>query len=176
MKKILIALSLLTSFFAIAVEHDMSNISGPGVELKSYDHAIAGALNGFLVFGNIDEAKGQSILTVKKDGGLASTTFEVVSGRGFGGKLVLESENGTNEVEVLFKKLDRTQNIYTYSVNGELIDIKVEADDFINNHFINPKYSTIIKNKPFSFKIESGSACYNMSAHLIAMMITAASL
>ncbi len=57
MKKILIALSLVTSFLAVAVEHDMSNIVGTGVELKSYDHAIAGALNGFLVFGNIDEAK-----------------------------------------------------------------------------------------------------------------------
>lgn len=176
MKKFLFALCLFASFFTNAVEHDMSNITGTNVELKSYDHAMAGAINGFLIFGNIDEAKGQSVLTVKKDGGISTTTFELVPNRGFGGKLTLESEVGTEEVEVLLKKLDRTLNIYTFSVNGESVEVKVEADDFINNHFINPKYSTVLKGKAFNFKIETGSACYNMSAHLIAMMLTAGSL
>lgn len=176
MKNFIISLTLMLSLNALSGEHGMTNIQGTGVELKSYDHAIAGALNGFLLFGNIDEEKGQSVLTIKKDGGMSTTTFEKLANSPFGGKIILKGEKETSEINVAFKQLDRTLNIFTFSVNGELVEVKIEADDFINNHFINPKYSTMLKNKPFVFKIENGSACYNMSAHLIAMMIGAASL
>lgn len=176
MFKLITIFMLMLSLNTFASEHQMTNISGTDVELKSYDHAIAGALNGFLIFGNINEEKGQSTLTIKKDGGISTTVFEKLANRPFGGKIILTGEKGTSEIEVVFKKLNRTDNIYTFSVNGEEIAVKVDAEDFINNHFINPKYSTTLKGKAFHFKIEEGGACYNMSAHLIAMMIGAASL
>lgn len=171
MKNLIMALTILFSATLMADDHSMTNIHGTNVELKSYDHAIAGALNGFLIFGNVDEEKGQSVLTIKKDGMITTATFERTATRPFGGVITL----GT-EVDVQFKKLDRNLNVYTFSINNELVDIKVEASDFVDNHFINPKYSTTIKGKPFTFKIENGGACYNMSAHLIAMLIGAASL
>lgn len=176
MFKLIATLALMFNLNAFAGEHQMTNIFGTGVELKSYDHALAGAINGFLIFGNINEEKGQSTLTIKKDGGISTTVFEKSALRPFGGKIILTGELGTNEVEVTFKKLNRVDNIYTFSINGEDVDVKVDAEDFVNNHFINPKYSTILKGKAFDFKIEKGGACYNMSAHLIAMMIGAASL
>jgi len=175
MKVITLLLGLLISTHVFSEDHGMTNITGTNVELKSYDHAIAGAMNGFLIFGDINEGKGQSLLTIKKDGVLTQTTFEKVPNRPFGGTIVIMDENSTN-VSIEFTKLNTKENIYTFKVNDEFIDIKVTADDFRNNHFINPKYSTKIKGKIFEFKMEHGEACYNMSAHLIAMMIGAASI
>lgn len=175
MKMYVLLISLLVATHAFSEDHDMTNIHGTSVELKSYDHAIAGALNGFLVFGDIGEDKGQSTLTIKRNGILSHTTFEKTLNKPFGGTIELQGENSVTIV-VEFNKLDRNENIYTYKVNDELINVKVTADDFRNNHFINPKYTTTIKGKTFEFKMEKGQACYNMSAHLIAMMIGAASI
>lgn len=175
MKACALLLSLLISTQIFSEDHGMTNIHGTNVELKSYDHAIAGAINGLLVFGDINEEKGQSVLTIKRNGILTHTIFEKVSNKPFGGIIDVSGDNST-VIDVEFTKLDRNENIYTYKVNNEFINIKVTADDFRNNHFINPKYTTIIKGKPFEFKIEQGQACYNMSAHLIAMMIGAASI
>lgn len=173
---LLLALILGFNFNTSAEEHGMTNISGTNVELKSFDHAIAGALNGFLIFGNIDEEKGQSTLTIKKDGVISHATFERQADKSFGGRIIIDGIETKSDVAITFIKLNRDQNIFTYKINNDLVDIKITADDFRNNHFINPKYSTTLKGLPFEFKMENGQACYNMSAHLIAMMIGSASL
>lgn len=176
MKKLFLCLALL-SFTAFADDHGMTDMKGPGIELKSYDHAFAGSVNGFLVFGNVDEGKGHSALTIKKDGGLSVADFNFGENRSFGGTLSHTDESGKQTiVNVEMVKLDRSNTTFTFKVNGQDLDVKIVADDFRNNHFINPEYKTTIGGKPFVFKMMSGHACYTMSAHLIAMMLAAGSL
>jgi len=168
MKHILALSFLLTSFIALAGDHNMTNFKGGDVELKAYDHAVAGAVKDFLIFASLDEATGVTTFTAKKEGKVTNLEIKKLASGRFG---VEEST-----FSVLFKKLVREENKFIFTVNGEDIEVDVKADDFINNHYINPAYTFHFKNKDLTVKMEDGEACYNFSAHLIAMILTAYSL
>ena len=62
------------------------------------------------------------------------------------------------------------EKIRVIDVNGVEHTIKVKADSFENNHFINPEYIFDIDGKVISAKFTNGQACYMYSLHLIFMI------
>ncbi len=173
MKFILTAVFALCLSVAQAVEHGMGDIKGNSIELKTYDHAIAGEVNGKLIFGNVNEEEGYSELNIKYEGTLSKTIFSKEEGKKFGGTISFTTEKGDHQMIVEFVKLDRSTNTYTFSFNGKLLNIQVTAPEFKNNHFINPTYTTILEDgKMIRFTMSNGQACYNFSAHLITMIVS----
>jgi hypothetical protein len=167
--KLILALSLIfTSFIALAGDHSLTNFKGGDVELKAADHAVAGSVKGHLIFASLSEETGVTNFTAKKDGKLINLEIKRLASGSFGVE--------TNTLSVLFKKLVREENKFIFTVNGEEIAIDIKADDFSNNHYINPAYTFHFKDKDLTVKLEKGEACYNFSAHLIAMILTAYSL
>ncbi len=56
-------------------DHFLGTITGSNIDLKIYQHAIAGSIKGFVVFGNVDEETGAVDLSIKKDNQLIKASF-----------------------------------------------------------------------------------------------------
>ena len=159
-----IILSLILSTAAIANEHPMTVITGPGIDLKAYDHAIAGSINGTLVFGNKDEGKFESELIVKKDGELIRTIFKKDATR-VGGTI------RTSTME--FVSADQKEQTLLFRINSKDLTVRVTADAFRDGHFFNPTYTTEFDGKKIEFHFVNGQACYGFSIHLVFMIVGA---
>lgn len=179
MKKLIALLFVLSSvmFSAAGVraeDHSISTIQGTQVDLKVYDHAIAGQIRDFVVFGALDESTGMSELTMKRDGQLVRAAFGRDPSTGkFGGLIRHEDQRKqTHETKLQFVRLDKAKNVFTFLVNDQEIEVRVTFDAFANNHYLNPTYRTEVNGKPLEFTLK-GSACYNFSAHLNFMILGA---
>lgn len=163
---------VLISSVAIAEDHKLSEIKGDKIELKTYDHAIAGSIQDFVVWGFVNEQTGASQLLMRRDGQVIETSFSK-QGDKMGGVIEHTVANKKITTELFFVSLDTNSNEYTFEMNGQPFTVKVTADDFQNHHFINPTYAaTLPDGSEFNFRLE-GQACYNYSMHLIFMIVGA---
>lgn len=177
MKKVVLFALLLTSLFAFAEDHNLTNFKGGDIDLKAYDHAVAGSAKDFLIFASKNEETGISSFTAKKNGKIISTEIKKQTDGTFGTTFnYVTNEGEEKSISVVLKSLDKVENKYVYMMNGKEVVISVKADDFRNNHFINPQYNFEFGDKQLSVKMENGQACYNFSAHLIAFILTAYSI
>lgn len=153
--------------------HDLSTMKGDlGIDLKAFDHAMAGSIKNFVVWGSVNEGTGTSELIMRRDGQDVKSIFKKTDNV-FGGVVEHETEEGKKTTAIRFSGLDRQKNEYSFVVNGETIKASVAAEDFRNNHFIKPTYTITNKDgTKISFKFE-GQACYNYSLHILTMMIAA---
>lgn len=153
--------------------HELSVIKGDkAIDLKVYDHAMAGSVKNYVIWGSVNEAQGTSELIMRRDGQDVKTVFRQTD-KSFGGAVLHDGEAGRKITNIQFAGLDKQKNEYTFTVNGEIVKAAVTSEDFRNNHFIKPTYSISGKTiESFSFKFE-GQACYKYSLHMITMMIAA---
>ena len=159
-------------FAVMAEDHSLSLIKGTNIELKLYDHAIAGSIKDFIVFGNKDDETGTSELTMKKHGQVIRTTFGALSD-GFGGTISHSTDGVMVSTEIRLKKVDQAQQQITFTAGGKEYLVQIEAEDFQNDHFINPRYKMEFDGQRVEFKLEHGDACYGFSAHLVMMIFGA---
>lgn len=151
--------------------HGSGTISGSEINLFAMDHAFSGMIKNTLVFGNLDEETGMSELSFKKSGKIFHATFGKKNASIQG---VIESENPDETMkstEISFVSMDPKEKSITVKINAEEIKVMINADDFQNNHFINPTYSAVMNGKAIQFKLSNGKACYRFSTHLIMMIL-----
>lgn len=178
MKRFLIAallsLTTISSTAAFAEDgHELATIKGDlNIDLKAYDHAMAGSVKDFVIWGSVNEGKGMSELIMRRDGQDVKAVFKQVD-KTFGGTVEHRTDYGPRSTTVQFAGLDRQKNEYSFLVNRELIKARVASEDFQNNHFIKPTYTITNKDgSQISFKFD-GQACYKYSLHILTMMIAA---
>lgn len=153
--------------------HGLSSMKGDlGIELKVYDHAMAGAIKDFVIWGSVNEKEGTSELIMRRFGQDIKTIFKKGE-KSFGGVVSSQSERGLRTTSIQFAGLDRQKNEYQFILNNSPVTAIVTSEDFQNNHFIKPTYTINTGNgQSFSFKFE-GQACYKYSLHILTMMIAA---
>ena len=177
MKKLALVALLLLSMFAFAEDHNVTNFKGGDIELKAYDHGVAGSVKDFIIFANLDEETGISSLIAKKNGKIINAEIKKQSDGTFGTSFgYITTEGEQKNIAVTFKELNKEENKYVFMMNGKEITIFVKAEDFKDGHYINPQYDFQIGDTKLSVKMEKGDACYNFSAHLIAIILTSYSL
>lgn len=153
---------------ALAEDHPLTEIRGQEIELKVADHAIAGSIRDFVVFGYMDEGHGKSHLTMKKDGQIIQADF------GTEGTIRSTVEGVTRETKMKFVGVDRDTATITVDVNGTQVPVRISSEGFVNNHFINPIYSASFEDQgTVYFYLRDGKACYGYSLHLIFMVLGA---
>lgn len=157
---------------ALADDHSLTRITGTQIDLKAYDHAIAGSVRDFVIFGNKDEGTFSSELTMKRDGELVRATFSKKEGY-IGGVIEHGKDHAQRVTRVELVKVNTQQQTITVRVNGKDIVVQITADGFQNDHFINPKYRAVIDGEVVEFQMERGQACYGFSTHLIFMILGA---
>ncbi len=168
MKKGFFALSLFVfSITAWAEEgHLLSNISGTNIDLKTYDHAFAGTIKDYVAWGVVDENTFTSELVVRKYGQTIKTTFKRQEDGRIGGVISSSCDTGDRSTSIFVNGANPNNDELYLLINGERVVVKIEYDDFVDNHFVNPKYTAMIEGKEVYFKLESGQACFGLSFHL----------
>ena len=169
MKYLITTLLLLFSLSTFAGEddHPMSKIIGDNIELSTMGHSIAGRIGNKLVFGDVSTAGGHKTSTIKIKVGNEMLTTNFTNNEGvWGGTISTAQKN----VEVKFVELLRDIPAYIISVGEKEYTVRVEYDDFRNNHFINPSYILELDDSEVKVKMEKGQACWMYSLHLIFMI------
>jgi hypothetical protein len=160
--------------FAVGEDaHSLASIKGDvGIELKAFDHAMAGSVRDFVIWGSVDERTNTSELIMRRDGQDVRSVFAPRE-KSFGGVVMHKTSKGVKATNIRFIGLDRRKNEYSFFVNGDQMIATVVGEDFKNNHFIKPTYTISGKNmNDIAFKFD-GEACYKYSLHIITMMIAA---
>lgn len=159
---------------AVRVEpgHDLGNVKGTDIDMKVYDHSVAGAINGAVAWGFFDEAAGVSKLIMRKYGQVITAEFKKQADKSLGG--VITSANGSEQrsTSVFLGKVDGPNKKFVMKLNGEEITVAITAEGINSGHFVNPTYSTVISGKPVSYRIEV-EGCFGYSINM-AMIILGA--
>lgn len=170
----LLALFVISTNTAHAEEgHTLGTITGThNVDLKEFDHSVAGSVKDFTIFGNVSESSNSAELIMKKDGQLIKANFEQV-GKIISGKFEHQVEDMVFVTDITFKGIKKDTTEFIYEVNGQTVNVSVKYDRIENNHFINPEYSFTYNNETYTYKFNNGAACYRYTALLSFIMISA---
>lgn len=176
MKKIILALTTIFAMTTTAFaeeSHTVTTLTGShGIDLKEYDHSVAGTVKDFVIFGNVYESENKSELLIKKDGQLIKAIFEQ-SGQTIKGQIEHTADAKNYKTEITFMGLKKDTNEFFYNVNGKTVVVHVKFDRFENNHYFNPEYTFSYENETYTYKINNGQACYRYTALLSFIMIGA---
>jgi len=148
--------------------HDLGNVTGTGIDMKVYDHAVAGAVNGAVVWGFFDEAAGASKLMMRKYDQVISAEFKRQPDKTLGG--VITSADGASQrtTSVFLAGADPANKIFKLRINGEEIVVSITPEGINGGHFVNPTYSTTLGGKPVSYRIEvEGCLGYSIQMGMI---------
>jgi hypothetical protein len=174
MTTLIMALLVSTlSFSVVAEEHALGTIQGTGIDLKSFDHAFAGSIDDFLVWGFLDEATFTSELIVRKYQQTIKTTFS----RGesaIGGTIAYKLEEQDRSVAISVMGVDGEAQEIKLNINGEEVAVKISGE-YVDGHFVDPTFTAVMGGRDISFKAE-GEACYGLSMHYAMMILGALSI
>lgn len=167
MRNLFLAISLLFSLFSFAGNHPSSKITGEGIDLMTNDHSFVGRIKGVRVFGDVNKQPGHksSTLIMLTDTDIITTKFSK-HGEVWGGTI----SDHTGDLEIRLLRVDREAPAYYINVNGTEYKVRVEAEDYRNNHFINPTYILELDGKDVAARMHEGEACWMYSLHLIFMI------
>lgn len=153
-------------------DHSLGSIQGTHIDLKTYDHAFAGAIGNFVAWGFLDEATSVAELTIRKYEKTIKAEFRAQDDGRIGGVIAHKDASGSKETHVYFDGIDAAKKMFYLKINGERASISIEADDYQNGHFVNPRYTATLAGETLSYRME-GEACYGLSANF-AMLILGA--
>ena len=176
MKSLLLSLLVcLTASFTFADEmepgQELNTIVGTKIDMKIYDHAMAGSIKDYVAWGFFDESEGVAELIVRKYGQTIKTAFKEQDGKV--GSVILHRDNGvTKETTIFLKKLDPANHLIVLEINGQEVAITVMPEMMNEHHLVNPTFKTVVNGQEVSYKM-GGQACYGKSM-FFAMMILGA--
>ncbi|MEK6704234.1 MAG: hypothetical protein AAB116_11455 [Candidatus Poribacteria bacterium] len=156
---------------SLAEDHPLSTIKGTYIDLKTYDHAIAGSLKDFVIWGHVDEATFSSELIMKKDGQIIKAFFKKENGQ-IGGVIKHTVESKDHLTSIYFKRLEKAENKLLFDINGQEVAVAITSEGFSEGHFLNPTYKAILNGTEVNYTLQ-GSACYGYSLHLAFLILGA---
>lgn len=152
--------------------HTLGNVTGTDIDMKVYDHAVAGAINGSVAWGFFDEATGISKLIMRKYDQVINAEFKKQADNSLGGVITSADGSAQRTTSIFLGKVDGANKKFTMKLNGEEITVAITAEGMNGGHFVNPTYSTTIAGKPVSYRIEV-EGCFGYSINM-AMIILGA--
>ena len=170
-----VAICLAPSAFG-EEDHHLTPVTGTHqIDLKMFDHAIAGSIKDFVVFANKDGATSE--LTIKKDGQLIRTTFGRATDSSPMGGTLTRAVDGLDQVTTLtLVHVDVPTQTFAIKVNEEVVQFRIENEGMDGNHHINPRFIATFRGQPLEWKIESGSACLGCAVHIAFWILGAVAL
>lgn len=177
--KHLLFLLALTLFFSQPSrsqdEHPLTMIEGQHVSLKLYDHAFAGSIRDFVVWGVMACKDAVAELGMRKHGQTIKTSFRFDEEKKLRGTVEHQDKAGaTVKTRLALLAYNAADKTLTYEVNNDKYVVTVKPERIEDRHFVNPAFDILAPNgERIAFKITKGEACVGLSAK-IAMLILAA--
>lgn len=147
----------------------VGNVTGTGIEMKAFDHSVAGVVNGGIVWGFYDEAAGVSKLIMRKYSQVISAEFKRQADKSVGGTITSTDGSAERSTSVFLAGVDGAAKTFKLRINDEVVTVKISPESIAaNGHLVNPTYSTVLGGKAVSYRIEvEGCLGYSMQMGMI---------
>lgn len=183
MKKILLATTfVIFSLFSISAfaqqtedGQELTTILGTNIDMKIFDHAMAGSMKDFVVWGFFDESTGTAELVARKYGQIIKTVFKKQENGKFGGTITYNRDNVAQNIVVEFIKVDPAKKEIHLKINNEDIVVTAEPESVNGGHMLNPKFTTTLKGETVSYVL-GGESCFGKSTFFAMMILGAYSI
>lgn len=167
---------LLFSVFILSVQifahedHHLTDITGTNIDLKSYDHTVAGSVKDFTIWGSMGCVDPYTELVMKKDGQVIKTLFKKQNDGSYGGVITHVVNEKLVTTEVVLKSINMDKQQIILLLNGRELLVQLSIDGTDGHHMMNPHFSTLFNGEEVSFKMLDGEACFGLSSK-IAMVV-----
>jgi hypothetical protein len=151
--------------------HEVAEIRGKDIHLQLLEHGMAGSVKNRLIFGHQMNTKFGSKLSIREGRTITESTFEKVGDKYLGAHSSVGKDGKVKTTTLTFVALDKVNKIISFDYNGEVIEVSITSDDFINNHFINPKFVTNVAGEEIAFQVNDGQACYGCAINFVYMIL-----
>lgn len=147
-----LAISVFCIGLAQAHDHkaQLGEIKGDKVSLHYTDHAMAGQVNGRLVYAAPLSSEFGIKLIYRADGKEFSSDFKKV-GASFTAKV--------NETDFALTRVSAKEGIIEGVLGKDPFKIVLSAKSMEGNHYVNPQFDVTLPGKTYSFRLENGMAC-----------------
>jgi len=175
--KVFLAVSVFSGV-VFSHDHDPESILGKNISLFERDHAFSGEILSRPVYGAFEHNPYGSHLVFRKNDKNIELVFQLDRENNLYSAKIIEKIKNTEtgetealETSIVFLGLERENNEATlsYEIDGQRIDVKLQAQKFENNHFKNSVFSGAIGLEKIQF-VFSGYSCAGYSLNM-AMMI-----
>ncbi|OGS08844.1 MAG: hypothetical protein A2270_00050 [Elusimicrobia bacterium RIFOXYA12_FULL_51_18] len=150
----------------------VGNVTGTNIEMKAYDHTVAGIINGGIAWGFFDEAAGSSRLIMRKYGQVISAEFKKQADKSLGGVITSSDGSSQRTTSVFMAGADPAARTFKLRINEEEVVVTIVPEAMSSGHFVNPTYSAVIDGKPVSYRIEV-EGCLGYSIQMGMMILGA---
>ena len=152
--------------------HELGNVTGTDIAMKVYDHAVAGAVNGAVVWGFFNEAVGSAQLRMRKYGQEITAEFKRQPDKSYGGVITSADDSSRRSTSVFLAGVDAANRTFKLRINEEEVTVLITPEGISNGHFVNPTYSTVLGGKPVSYRIEV-VCCLGYSINMSMIILSA---
>ena len=155
--------ALCTSVAAYAAEPphnvDLGDITGHEIALKMHDHAFAGSIKDFVMWGFVDEDTFSAEMIMRKDKQTVRTIFKKQENGKIGGQIkhVVDGKDVVTTLEL--KKVNAAAKQIVFEINGVEAIATVSAEWFEGGHHINPAVTLDYNGETIAYKM-IGQGCY----------------
>jgi hypothetical protein len=150
----------------------VGNVTGTNIEMKSFDHSVAGVINGGIVWGFYDEATGISKLIMRKYSQVISAEFKRQADKSVGGVITSTDGSSQRSTSVFLAGVDAAAKTFNLRINEEVVTVSITPESLTNGHFVNPTYSTVLGGKPVSYRVEV-EGCLGYSIYMAMVVLGA---
>lgn len=149
----------------------LGGVTGTNIDMKTYDHTVAGAINGGVAWGYYDEAGGFARLVMRKYSQVITAEFKKQDGK-LGGTISSTDGSSTRTTRVEFAGANVAARTFRLLINGEPVAVSIQSEGMNGEHFVNPAYSAVVGGKPVSYRIEA-EGCMGYSIFMGMLMFGA---
>lgn len=149
----------------------VGNVTGTDIQMKAFDHTVAGVINGGIAWGFYDEAGGAARLVMRKYSQVITAEFKRQDGK-LGGVITSTDGQSQRSTVVTLAGVDSANNVFKLKLNDEVVAVTVTPESINGGHYVNPTYSAMIGGKPVSYRIEV-EGCMGYSIYMGMIMLGA---
>ncbi len=146
-----------------------TRVLAENTDLTFHDHTLSGRLHSALIWGESACKDSFALLKMRFKG----VTQEVRVEKNEEGKLSGKINFNQKEYQLTLVGLSQTKKELRYTLNDEVITVRILSDTFENAHFQNPQYEFTLNNKTYTFKLDQNEACWSLSAKITMIYILA---
>lgn len=157
-------------------DHALTSIEGKEIALKLYDHALAGSMKDFVVWGVMAGKEAFAELGMRKHGQTIRTRFVVGSDKKVSGTVEHLAKDGTRvQTRLVLQRYDADSMTLHFAINeGQKYRVVVKPEQMDGRHMVNPEFTIVPPDgEPVVFKVVKGEACIGHASKMATIILAA---
>ena len=175
-----VLIALVTTVPALASAADsepgqeLTTIVGTNVDMKLYDHAMAGSIKDYVAWGFFDEAGGSAELIVRKYGQTVKTVFTKQANGKIGGTMsrTVDGKELSTTIQFMGVASGGPNKKIVLDINGTRLEVEVIPGAINGTHMVNAEFRANYNGEEIRYTM-GGEGCFGKFAYFTMMIFGA---